>query len=61
MRKFTIRRPSAGLISFVQRLKATLVLPLVVAIWAAGCGDGEQREAKYVERGKALFEQGDLV
>lgn len=33
---------------------------LMLAVLAA-CGGAKEREAKYMERGRALFEQGDLV
>lgn len=37
------------------------VLVAVVAILVAACGGKEDREGKFIERGKALYEQGDLV
>lgn len=61
MRRFDTPWLSAGLASLVGRLNGMMIVPLIFAIWAAGCGGAEQRETKYLERGKALFEQGDLV
>ena len=41
-------------------MKIKLLLVAVVLLVVA-CGGKEEREAKYLERGKALFEQGDFV
>jgi tetratricopeptide (TPR) repeat protein len=61
MLKGGTRRRGISFIVVLRRLKGALVIPLALVFLAAGCGGSEEREAKYVERGKALFEQGDLV
>lgn len=55
------RRRSSSLTAALRRLHRNIVVAFVVALVAAGCGGAEKREAKYIERGKALFEQGNLV
>ncbi len=56
-----MRRRCGSVTAALRRLHRKFIFAFVIASLAAGCGGAEKREAKYVERGKALFEQGDLV
>ncbi len=55
------RQKRGNIWALFQKRTAMLVLSLAFAALIAGCGGAEEREAKYVERGKALYDQGDLV
>jgi tetratricopeptide (TPR) repeat protein len=62
----TARRVQARrLASRSERSRTTAISRLFVAclltIIVVACGGAEEREAKYLSRGKALYEQGDLV
>ena len=45
-----------GMFVFKKKLGLSVVFLLIVAI-LAGCGGAEERKAKYLERGKAYFEE----
>jgi tetratricopeptide (TPR) repeat protein len=51
------RSPFAGAVR--KRLAVKRFATLLLALLLVACGDSEQREAEYLERGKALFEQGE--
>lgn len=43
------------------RLLATKIVVALLVVLLAACGGKEERESKYLERGKALFDKGDFV
>ena len=46
----------ACMVSFGKNIRFT-VAALLVAVFLSGCGGAEERKAKYLERGKAYFEE----
>jgi tetratricopeptide (TPR) repeat protein len=61
MLKYDMQKRGVRFTLSFRRLKVGLLVPLLIAGLAAGCGGAEERESKYIERGKTLFEQGNLV
>jgi hypothetical protein len=51
-----LRVLAGGAVRSMGKLVAVLAVAVVI-----GCGGGEERAAKYLDRGKALFEEGDYV